>query len=153
MMDRMLLMTGTLIGLFYGRELVWKPLTGSDKKVVLISSKLSPFCLALGYTLDYYGIHYEEASDLSVLSAGYSLIRGLLVKARLLPLAVEFGELDEFPLVPFLLAEDGKNMYDSVKIAHHYDTTRTHSSCVPLSTCTCARTAHQCGDCTYTPRQ
>ena len=44
------------------------------------------------------------------------------LKAGRLPLTYPLrDELDEYPLVPFLFADDGSNLYDSTAIAHWLD--------------------------------
>jgi glutathione S-transferase len=92
---------------------------------VLWASELSPFALKVDALCDHAGLAHRW------LPAGGSRLEGLRTLRRVrrlvagkLPLTFpKMTELDEFPLVPFLLGPDGENLYDSSAIGAWLDLT------------------------------
>jgi len=86
-------------------------------------SELSPFALKLRALLDYAGIPYRwlpaEGGRMENLRAAR---RVALAKRRCTAIRYPaMSELDEYPLVPFLIEEGGDVYYDSSALAHWID--------------------------------
>jgi glutathione S-transferase len=95
---------------------------GSDAWL-LWASELSPFALKVDALLDHAGVPHRwlpaEGSRGEGLRAQLRVRR---IVAGKLPLTFpEKTELDEFPLVPFLLGPNGENLYDSSAIGEWLD--------------------------------
>jgi hypothetical protein len=83
-------------------------------KYTIWGSVLSPFSLKVRAMCDFAHVDYDW------LPGDNRRVQRL--KAGRLPLTYPLrDELDEYPLVPFLFADDGSNLYDSTAIAHWLD--------------------------------
>ncbi len=89
----------------------------------LWASTLSPFALKVDAMCDYAGLpHRWMPAEGTRLEGLRDMRRVRAIVSRKLPLTVpEMSELDEFPLVPFLLGPDGENLYDSSAIGTWLD--------------------------------
>jgi len=90
-------------------------------------SELSPFTLKVEALLAYCGVPLRRLpTEGGSLENLWALRRVGRVKARRLPLTYPpMTELDEFPLVPYVLGPDGVNLYDSTAVAEWLDATRS----------------------------
>jgi glutathione S-transferase len=91
----------------------------------LWASTLSPFALKVDALCDYAGLPHRWMPAEGTRREGLrDLLRVRAVSAGRLPLTYpEMTELDELPLVPFLLGPDGENLYDSSAIGGWLDET------------------------------
>jgi glutathione S-transferase len=96
-----------------------------DRPWSLWASALSPFALKVDALCDYAGLpHRWMPAEGTRLEGLRDMRRVRAITTRRLPLThPEMSELDEFPLVPFLLGPDGENLYDSSAIGAWLDAT------------------------------
>ena len=90
------------------------------------ASELSPFALKLRSMLDAVGATYQSLPEDGTRAEGWRLIRKI-ERAKRRRTAIRYPRtqpLDEYPMVPFLEAEDGRIYYDSSALAHWLDATR-----------------------------
>lgn len=101
---------------------------------VLWGSELSPFSLKLRALCDHVGLPYrwlpDEGGRLENLRANWRIERAK--RARTAQRFPAMTTLDEYPLVPFLLAPDGGVLYDSSSLARWLDASHRHAPGGPL---------------------
>jgi glutathione S-transferase len=92
-------------------------------KYTIWGSVLSPFSLKVRAMCDFAHVDYDWLPGDGGVIQGLRFNRRVQrLKAGRLPLTYPLrDELDEYPLVPFLFADDGSNLYDSTAIAHWLD--------------------------------
>lgn len=87
-------------------------------------SELSPYALKIQSALDYQGHTYTRLpKNAGFLQTAYLALR--LEYAKLKKTVYRYptlSPLDEYPLVPYLITENGQHHYDSSAIAHWLDT-------------------------------
>jgi glutathione S-transferase len=91
----------------------------------LWASELSPFALKVDALCDYAGLAHRWLPSGGNRREGLRALRRVrrLVAGKLPLTFPKMTELDEFPLVPFLLGPEGENLYDSSAIGAWLDLT------------------------------
>ena len=102
---------------------VASPTRADERPWSLWASTLSPFALKVDALCDYAGLPHRWMPAEGTRSEGLrDMLRVRGISSRRLPLTYpQLGELDELPLVPFLLGPDGENLYDSSAIGRWLD--------------------------------
>jgi hypothetical protein len=99
----------------------------------LVGSQLSPFALKVASALTQQNVKFKWSwQEKNLFSQIFLKVRVRLIKLGLTTLHIpqQMSELDEFPLVPFLLGSKGTNAYDSSAILRnlHIDKHLEHES-------------------------
>jgi glutathione S-transferase len=98
---------------------------GDERSWSLWSSTLSPFALKVDAMCDYAGLPHRWMPTEGTRQEGFrEMNRVRAISAGRLPLTYpQMSELDELPVVPFLLGPCGENLYDSSAIGEWLDST------------------------------